>query len=431
MSGRSPATSASGSAAGAHLHALRRTEAAGLLAEDALTPDRLEALAAEGRLAEAVRPVGELLPLPAVVAGSRRRVALCARRGAASTTMADRARVKVLDAAGELIGVGSLRRRRAPAGEGRSAGPGRVKLDIPAIGPSVVTLGVFDGVHRGHRHLLEATAGAARERQASAVAVVFDPHPEEVIRPGTRIARLLPPELTRERLAAAGADHVAVVRFDDDASGARAGGFLDALAPGIRLRGVAMTPAAAFGRRPRGDTRARGGDRRDGGVRRHSRRAAARSVASRSLRRVSAWRRRRRRGDGAALLGSPPLPARHRRRAATTAAASSASRPRTSRSGTRRRCRHSASTLGRVAVPERAVARAPRTRRASACGRPSTTRSRARRGVPPRLGRRPVRRAAQGRARCAAARGAPIRSVEALVEQMRADEAGARRLLDV
>ena len=51
---------------GGYLGALRRTEAAGLRADDGLRPEQLEALAAEGRLAEAVRPVGDLLPLPRV-----------------------------------------------------------------------------------------------------------------------------------------------------------------------------------------------------------------------------------------------------------------------------------------------------------------------------------------------------------------------------
>jgi tRNA pseudouridine55 synthase len=52
---------------GGYLGALRRTEAAGLRAADAITPERLEALAADGRLREAVVPVGEVLPLPHVV----------------------------------------------------------------------------------------------------------------------------------------------------------------------------------------------------------------------------------------------------------------------------------------------------------------------------------------------------------------------------
>jgi tRNA pseudouridine55 synthase len=91
---------------GGYLASLRRTEAAGLLAADAIEPARLEALAADGRLADAVLPVGALLPLPRLELGSDDAHAF--RHGSARPhASALRGRVAVF-ADGVLLGIGSL-----------------------------------------------------------------------------------------------------------------------------------------------------------------------------------------------------------------------------------------------------------------------------------------------------------------------------------
>ncbi|HWQ07474.1 MAG TPA: riboflavin biosynthesis protein RibF [Holophaga sp.] len=68
----------------------------------------------------------------------------------------------------------------------------------PIFGPSVVTLGVFDGVHAGHKAILVDAAARARKRGVSAGVVTFDPHPAVIVAPQNRpkLLMTLPQRLT-------------------------------------------------------------------------------------------------------------------------------------------------------------------------------------------------------------------------------------------
>jgi len=120
--------------------------------------------------------------------------------------------------------------------------------DIPRIGPSVITIGVFDGVHLGHRQILAETVRVARESGARSAALVFSPHPDEVLRPDTVVERLLPPEETLARISAAGINEPLEIVFDDALRALTPEEFLAELEPSIELRGMAMGAGSAFGR---------------------------------------------------------------------------------------------------------------------------------------------------------------------------------------
>jgi riboflavin kinase / FMN adenylyltransferase len=74
--------------------------------------------------------------------------------------------------------------------------------------PAILTLGSFDGCHLGHQALVRAARDNAREMSARTIALVLDPHPLSVLRPGTKPARLSTLEQRRRWLMAAGADEV-------------------------------------------------------------------------------------------------------------------------------------------------------------------------------------------------------------------------------
>ena len=128
--------------------------------------------------------------------------------------------------------------------------------DLPSIGKAIITMGVFDGVHVGHRAILAATRDLATERGLPSVALVFDPPPDEVLRPGNRVARLAPLAVNLERIQAVGVTVALPFRFDGQVRDLAADAFLDAFAPEIVIGGLAMSVRSAFGR-DRGGTPAR------------------------------------------------------------------------------------------------------------------------------------------------------------------------------
>jgi riboflavin kinase / FMN adenylyltransferase len=91
--------------------------------------------------------------------------------------------------------------------------------DVPdGWGRSVVTIGVFDGVHRGHQRVVGRAVEAAARLGLPVVVVTFDPHPDEVVRPGSHPPFLCTARRRAELLAGLGADAVCVLPFTPEFS---------------------------------------------------------------------------------------------------------------------------------------------------------------------------------------------------------------------
>jgi riboflavin kinase / FMN adenylyltransferase len=121
-------------------------------------------------------------------------------------------------------------------------------------GRSVVTVGVFDGVHRGHQQLIGRAVERARERGLLSVLVTFDPHPAEVVRPGSHPARLTTLPRRADLVAALGIQAFCVLPFTPELARTPAAEFAhEVLVERLHAAAVVVGRNFTFGHRAAGD----------------------------------------------------------------------------------------------------------------------------------------------------------------------------------
>jgi riboflavin kinase/FMN adenylyltransferase len=121
-------------------------------------------------------------------------------------------------------------------------------------GRSVVTIGVFDGVHRGHQATIGHAVKRAKDLGIQSVVVSFDPHPSEVVRPGSHPAVLTEPGYKAELIEALGADVLCVQPFTVEFSRLAPEEFVhDVLIEHLHARVVVVGENFRFGYKAAGD----------------------------------------------------------------------------------------------------------------------------------------------------------------------------------
>ena len=136
--------------------------------------------------------------------------------------------------------------------------PERIDLDDsglpPHVNATVVTVGTFDGVHRGHRDVIERLVGRARSLDLASVLVTFEPHPMEVVNPMAAPLLLTLHDEKLEVLAETGLDYVAVLPFTSSLASYSAEDFVElVLRRCFRLRELLIGYDHGFGRQRAGN----------------------------------------------------------------------------------------------------------------------------------------------------------------------------------
>ena len=124
---------------------------------------------------------------------------------------------------------------------------------VPFPQPVHLTIGTFDGLHKGHQSLLKSLINGAHAVGAESMVVTFDPHPRCVVDPNNCPGTLTTLNEKLFLLEQLGIDHVIVIRFDRDIAALTPSAFMKKLMPRMPVRRMLVGPDFRFGHGRRGD----------------------------------------------------------------------------------------------------------------------------------------------------------------------------------
>jgi len=135
----------------------------------------------------------------------------------------------------------------------------QVEAELSRVSPpkdTLLTIGVFDGVHLGHKHLLGRLMTLAKQQDLLAVVLTFRQHPQDFFSPRSKLPFLTDLEERTRLLKGEGIDLVVALTFNEELAKLGARQFLELLQKYLKMRGLVVGPDFALGRNREGDVEA-------------------------------------------------------------------------------------------------------------------------------------------------------------------------------
>ncbi|MDP3012707.1 MAG: bifunctional riboflavin kinase/FAD synthetase [Candidatus Subteraquimicrobiales bacterium] len=119
---------------------------------------------------------------------------------------------------------------------------------------SVVTIGVFDGVHKGHQEIIKTCVKIARENQAKSIVLTFEPHPLEILKPGSHPPILTDTPLKAELIEELGVDYLLILEFNKNLANLSPGKFVnEIILKTLKTSALVIGEDFRFGKGAKGD----------------------------------------------------------------------------------------------------------------------------------------------------------------------------------